>query len=83
MNYMTAIYNALKDPKPQKLEILYRVIFGEYPQAYSQWAGNNKGVPPDYTKCAKRVYPKGSVIDKQCSKPRGHGKGQSYCKRHA
>lgn len=54
------------------------------PRIYGQWAGNPKGTPEDPDRCIAPV-PGGArgIIYKQCSRKRGHGPGDLFCKQHA
>lgn len=53
-----------------------------YRERYGQWAGNNAGSPPDYTRCCADVWPPPGHISSQCSRKRGHGPDGAYCKQH-
>lgn len=54
-----------------------------YPKAYSDWAGNPKGNPPDYSLCCESVWPNDRFpIPHQCRKKRGFGPDGAYCKQH-
>lgn len=52
-----------------------------YPKSYGRWAGKPNGTKPDYARCAEHVF--GSYYSHQCSRKRGHGPDQAYCKQHA
>lgn len=53
-------------------------------RTYTSWAGNNRGVPEDRTRCIAKVsYSGRSVLLRQCSRKRGYGKDGLYCKTHA
>ena len=47
---------------------------------YGQWAGNERGVLEDETRCIKAIY---EWYSHQCSRKRGFGKDGLYCKQHA
>lgn len=47
---------------------------------YAQWAGNERGVAADPTRCCAEVHH--DWRNYQCSKPRGHGPEEAYCKIH-
>lgn len=49
---------------------------------YGRWAGNERGVREDTTKCIKSIFHDGSYISSQCSRKRGHGPNGLYCKQH-
>ncbi len=51
-------------------------------RVYGSWAGNEKGVSEDITRCIKKVFGD-SFINHQCSRKRGHGPEGLYCKQHA
>jgi hypothetical protein len=55
----------------------------EYPDSYNEWSGNPKGYRPDFDRCARVVWPKGSYTSYQCSRACGHGPNGAYCKQHA
>lgn len=50
---------------------------------YGQWAGNPKGLAENPRRCIVGVYPYRSMIESQCSRPRGYGKDGLKCKQHA
>jgi len=56
---------------------------------YGQWAGNEKSVPEDKTRCIiKEVFSSerggfSAYICRQCRRKRGYGKDGLYCKQHA
>ena len=51
---------------------------------YASWAGNPGGVREDITRCALQVHGPGrGMTFHQCSRPRGYGPGNLYCKQHA
>lgn len=52
-------------------------------RVYAQWAGNEKGVPEDETRCIEVVWPTRGMIPHQCRRKRGHGKDGLYCRQHA
>ena len=43
-----------------------------YLDAYGQWAGNPKGHPPDFDRCAKAVYRPHQWVASQCSRTATH-----------
>lgn len=49
---------------------------------YGKWAGNNRGVLENVTRCIAEVWGNG-FISYQCSRKRGHGENGLYCKQHA
>lgn len=54
-----------------------------YPKAYGQWAGNEAGRKPDFTRCCKNLFDiRSAPGGYQCSRKRGHGPGGAYCKVH-
>lgn len=55
----------------------------EYKDRYGQWAGVPKGREPDFTRCAEEVHSTYGFIHHQCSRKRGHGPDNAYCKQHA
>lgn len=53
---------------------------------YGQWAGNDRGVAEDVTRCVEEVpdpYTARGFVYKQCARKRGHGPNGEYCKQHA
>lgn len=50
-------------------------------RVYGQWGGNKKGVPEEIEQCVEALYDR--YISRQCSKKRGHGENELYCKQHA
>lgn len=52
-----------------------------YPKSYGAWAGNPKGHAPDYERCVATVKGAGWHYC-QCSKKRGYGPDEAYCKQH-
>lgn len=50
---------------------------------YGQWAGNERGHKEDLEKCIATVWPGHGYISAQCSRKRGHGITEEYCKQHA
>jgi len=50
-------------------------------KAYGAWAGNPNGWPADAEKCCVEVC-HGIARHAQCTRPRGHGPEQAYCKQH-
>ena len=55
---------------------------GRYQHRYSVWAGNPAGSTPDYERCCE-VVSNGIGLTKQCSRKRGFGPDNAYCKQHA
>ena len=56
-----------------------------YKEKYGAWAGNPVGRPADMTLCCEEVTPAergGYVHRHQCTRPRGYGPDQAYCKQH-
>lgn len=55
-----------------------------YPARYGEWAGKPDGVPPDYERCCETVHGDGGfrILPHQCTKRRGYGPGEAYCKQH-
>lgn len=54
----------------------------DYPRkTYAVWAGNPSGTPYDPTRCAESVSR--NYVNEQCSRRRGHGPGELFCKQHA
>lgn len=54
------------------------------PRRYGQWAGNERGMAEDPTRCAEEVAdPPRYILFHQCLRKRGHGKDGLYCKQHA
>jgi hypothetical protein len=49
-------------------------------QVYGDWAGNPKGHKPKPNQCCERVS--SGWHSKQCSRPRGFGPEEAYCKQH-
>lgn len=56
---------------------------GRHQDKYGQWAGNPNGQKADLARCAQSVTPKGEWVSRQCSRARGFGPDQAYCKIHA
>jgi hypothetical protein len=51
---------------------------------YNKWAGNEKGIPLDVTRCVEAVADTGrSCLLHQCKRKRGYGMYKLFCKRHA
>jgi hypothetical protein len=52
-----------------------------YPKTYGSWGGNPTGYRPDYKLCCEQIS-----IDTwhrgQCSRKRGFGPDEAYCKQH-
>lgn len=55
-------------------------VTSQYKEAYGSWAGNERGYKADHTKCAKEIW--GSHLSKQCSRKRGYGIDEAFCKQH-
>lgn len=55
-----------------------------YKKSYGAWAGNERGASPDYKRCCEQVREAGLSWPRysQCSRPRGHGPDEAYCKQH-
>ena len=53
-----------------------------YRASYSNWAGNPRGSKPDYDRCCE-VVSDGVGLTKQCSRKRGYGPDNAYCKQHS
>lgn len=53
----------------------------QHQKRYGAWAGNNKGVPADKSRCAEEVAD--GYFFYQCSRKCGHGPNGIYCKQHA
>lgn len=51
-----------------------------YKKSYGAWAGNPRGVAPDYSRCCEEVWP--NQIAAQCGWKRGYGPDKAYCKQH-
>ena len=49
---------------------------------YGQWAGNERGMPEDVTRCVAQVWSNSTWVPYQCLRKRGHGPGGLYCKQH-
>ena len=47
---------------------------------YGKWSGNPRGHTQNQTKCVEYVL--GDHISRQCSRNRGHGLGELFCKQH-
>jgi hypothetical protein len=52
---------------------------------YGQWAGNEKGIPEDTTRCIEEIWPgtRTEWLPHQCRRKRGYGLNGLYCKQHA
>jgi len=53
-----------------------------HPKSYGGWAGYPKGHRPDPARCAQEVPDSRGLLWYQCSRKRGHGPEQAYCKQH-
>ena len=55
-----------------------------YPEKYGNWAGNPQGAKPDYTRCCEEVRREqgGWPHYHQCTRKRGYGPDEAYCKTH-
>lgn len=53
-----------------------------YPKAYAKWAGNPAGVKPDYNRCCAKVSTSNNWFPSQCTRKRGYGPDEAYCKTH-
>jgi hypothetical protein len=49
-------------------------------KSYGDWAGNRKGVKPDPSRCCAEVS--AGWHYSQCSRKRGYGPEEAYCKTH-
>lgn len=60
------------------------MINTRYPATYGKWAGRPQGAKPDYTRCCEEVtrYVGNWPQYGQCTRKRGHGPDQAYCKTH-
>lgn len=61
----------------------FKSLSSHHETRYSKWAGSPNGYAPDMQKCAESVTPTGQWISSQCSRARGHGDEQAFCKQHA
>ena len=57
-------------------------LSSHHKDSYAAWAGNPKGHKPDPDECAATVYHNHSRMFTQCSRKRGHGPEQAFCKQH-
>ena len=58
-------------------------FLAQYKKAYGSWAGNNKGHPPDFERCAEEISSdRYSMMYHQCSRKNGHGPHGAWCKQH-
>lgn len=57
--------------------------YGAEDYRYGVWGGCPKGVPKDTNRCAWEIWNGFAPGGKQCSRKRGHGPEQNYCKQHA
>ena len=55
-----------------------------YPKSYGAWAGRPAGTRPDFTRCCAEVADTSTGWTRfhQCSRKRGHGPDEAYCKTH-
>lgn len=54
-----------------------------YRLKYGNWAGNQSGHRPDYSRCCEEVWPnERGPIPHQCRRKAGFGPGGAYCKQH-
>lgn len=51
-------------------------------QRYGAWAGNPLGLNADPSRCAAVVSSKHNYVTHQCTRKRGYGPEQAYCKIH-
>lgn len=58
------------------------MINTRYPKSYGAWAGNTRGNAPDFNRCCESVSDARIFHHYQCSRKRGHGPDQAYCKTH-
>jgi hypothetical protein len=56
-----------------------------FPDGYGMWAGNPKGMRPDYSRCCKEVIDTSTRWTRwhQCGRKNGHGPEGAYCKQHS
>ncbi len=57
-------------------------FLASYLKAYGQWAGNQAGHKPDYSRCCVEVSNRGTMRFHQCSRPNGHGPDGAHCSIH-
>jgi hypothetical protein len=50
---------------------------------YGAWAGSPDGQPEDRECCAAEISNYPNWADKQCTRKRGYGPGDEFCKQHA
>lgn len=50
---------------------------------YGCWAGRPNGMPEDITRCVAAIYAGSRFISQQCTRVRGFGPNEEYCKQHA
>jgi hypothetical protein len=50
---------------------------------YDQWAGNEKGIPEDKSRCIAAVTDFTGFHSFQCQRKRGFGPRGEYCRQHA
>ena len=55
----------------------------ELVRLYGAWAGNPKGTPEDPARCLAEIRCYGGWLYFQCSRKRGHGPREGFCKQHA
>lgn len=60
----------------------YTEVSSFHSKAYGQWAGNNAGRKPDPARCCVEVTATTSWVSHQCSRRRGYGPEEAYCKQH-
>lgn len=53
-----------------------------YPKSYGSWAGNPADTKPDYNRCCKEVRESNGWHYYQCTRKRGYGPDEAYCKTH-
>jgi len=51
-------------------------------RVYDQWAGNERGIPEDKTRCVAEVTDFTGWHFYQCQRKRGFGPNGEYCKQH-
>lgn len=58
--------------------------YDRYQERYGAWAGNRRGMPPDYARCCAPVWSRdgGWSREAQCARNRGFGPDKAYCKQH-
>lgn len=57
-------------------------LSNHHAKAYGRWPTNPQGTPPDPARCCDQVLSYRG-LPHQCTRPRGHGPEQAYCKQHS